>query len=68
MIEIVLEFLTSDQPAALVSKLAILVSTLSSLLTMFIDERKVNKYFKPIMAILNSVALNRLFNKNATDK
>lgn len=40
---------------------------LANLITMFIDESKVNKYFKPVVKVLNIIAGNIGKNRNATD-
>jgi hypothetical protein len=48
--------------------LVAIISSIASLITMFIDESKVNKYIKPVIAVLNFAALNIFKNKNATDK
>jgi hypothetical protein len=44
-----------------------IISSIATILTMFIDESKVNKYVKPIVKGLNFLAGNVFKNKNATD-
>jgi hypothetical protein len=53
---------------AIIAAIAALIVAISNLLTMFIDERKVTKFFKPVVKGLNWLALNIGKNKNETDK
>jgi hypothetical protein len=69
-----MEFLTGmdlnalfDNGAMVVTALLSMVVALANLLTVFVDEGKVSKYVKPVITVLNFLALNVFKNKNATD-
>lgn len=55
-----------DNGAVVVAALISMLVALSNLLTVFIDETKVNKYLKPVIDVLNFLSLNVFKNKNAT--
>lgn len=57
-----------DNGAVIVAALVAIISSVSSIITLWIDESKVSKYTKPVLKVLNLLALNVFKNKNATDK
>lgn len=65
--ESIITFFT-ENGYALVIALVSIVSSVATLITMFVDESKVNKYIKPVLGVLNWLAGNVFKNKNATSK
>ena len=51
----------------IVAALISMVIAVANILTVFIDESKVNSFVKPVLDVLNFLALNIFNNKNATD-
>lgn len=65
--ENIIHFL-SEHGYAITIALISIISSIANIVTMFVDETKVNKWIKPIIKILNFLALNIFKNKNKTDK
>ena len=57
-----------DNAAVIAVALISILSSIATIVTLWIDESKVNKYLKPAVAVLNIVAGNKAKNTNATDK
>jgi hypothetical protein len=55
-----------DNGSVIVASLIAMVVAVANFVTIFVDESKVNKYVKPVLTVLNFLALNVFKNKNAT--
>ena len=56
-----------DNAPVIAAALVSMVMALATIITIFIDESKVNKFVKPIVSVLNLIAGNIGKNKNKTD-
>ncbi len=59
-----METLLMIDPYLLTTSVAGIINLVANILTMFIDDTKVSKFTKPLVGVLNLLALNVFKNRN----